>query len=49
MSPRILLLLAWPAIGLWFVASSKSRGIVADLIFVFSWPVHFILHLLGKE
>jgi hypothetical protein len=39
----------WFLIGFLMVIASRSRGLLADAIFIFTWPIHLIAHLLGKE
>lgn len=43
------ILYLWPLIGIWMVTRSGSRGFAADLLFVFTWPLHLIQHLRGRE
>jgi hypothetical protein len=44
-----LLLATWPGTGVILVAITPSRGCAADVLFVFTWPAHFILRFLGRD
>lgn len=39
----------WFAVGAGLVLSSRSRGPLADFVFLINWPVHALLTLFGKE
>lgn len=41
--------LVWTGIGLIMVLRSQSRGMFADTLFLFTWPIHVIMYLLGKD
>lgn len=40
---------AWICIGVALVASTGSRGFLADTVFLVTWPVHAYRHLKGRE
>lgn len=43
------LLLSWLAIGGFLLAHSPSRGRIADMTFVATWPIHLLLYLIGRD
>lgn len=40
---------AWIAVGFGLVASTESRGFLADALFLVTWPAHAYRHLRGQE
>lgn len=45
----LLIVGMWLLIGCLMVARSQSRGPFADTVFILTWPVHVVLHLLGRD
>ena len=49
MNAVYIIFIIWIGIGAIMVLKSQSRGWWADTLFVVTWPVHFIMYLLGKD
>lgn len=43
-----IIISAWLAIGLFLVLNSGSRGALADILFLFTWPIYLYLDWRGK-
>jgi len=39
----ILLAIGWLGVGLWMVLKTRSRGILADLSFMATWPLYVVV------
>ncbi|MCP3732056.1 hypothetical protein M9978_16650 [Sphingomonas sp. MG17] len=35
-----LIACAWLTVGAYFVTQTESRGLYADIVFLFTWPIH---------
>lgn len=39
----ILLAIGWLGVGMWMVLKTRSRGILADLSFMATWPLYVVV------
>ena len=49
MIPFFIFLTAYLFTGLVLMTATPSRGLFADTLFIFTWGIHMIRHLQGKE
>lgn len=49
MIPFFVFIVAYLLTGLYLTVTTPSRGLFADVLFVFVWGIHMVRHLQGKE